>query len=491
MMGKQLSKRSIKTGGDKGKDKNKPKQVSENLIHRDEEQGWLAPASTFETEESVSPRSVETFTTGNSTTLLSQIQQDEEEEERSFTGTLQQLLPDQYLNLEAPLNLRVAPNAISPKKSIVQDSDIENMPGQATTHQINNVEVAMIDEDMMVSEDMASPMSFNSGMVSEDIVSMASFHNDEIALEYIASPVSFDMLSQQERSNAFSEEDEEIDSMVPAGDFSLFVVEDSEEFLCVGGILSPRKHSAMLPAEIDVENDLSTNSIEFTYHVQEDDQDDDQEDIISTTSSHNSYLQIIKSVTSSANSPPQRAMGMATDKNNIEVPLAHESEVEEADDDDESFHISFAPSNDLLLQAMEGASAQAKVDIERATALALSKIGSVTSKSCQEVVAGRTHTRAKKARDRVLGFTFFLFLFFSFSGNAFIQYISSSVGIDDFQLPQSLDFSIKSPSDLSLWVGNAAPIPIQNTSFEVSKKHEDAHNIACVFKVGCLAFGCI
>lgn len=556
-IGKKMSRRSGKTSGDK----NKLKRASEHLNHRDAEQGWLAPASTFETEECMSPRSVGTLLTGDSNTLLSQIQQEEEDEELAVSGTLRQLLPDQYLNLQAPIHEQIEPIAISPMTSIVQGCDSPrdtactgNMQGDPTTHQIHDVEVAtigevpdqyldlqapvheriepsaispmksivqgcnsprdtactvymegnptthqihdvdisMIGEDIMVSEDIESPMSPDSDIIlSEDIVSIASSDNDEMLPEDIASPMS-SMASQQDRINFMLEEDEEIDSMTPAVDFSLFLEEEDidDEFLCVGHLSTPRQPSATPPTEIDVENenDLSTNSSEFSHHEQH-----DQEDSISTTSSYNSYLQAIKSITASANSEVERAMTMVTDNIQIEE-LAYEPEIEgeEDVDDDKSYRVSFNPSNELLLQAMEGASLRAKIDIEQATALALSKIITVTSKSYQEAAAKRARARAQRSSNRVLGFSFLLFLFFSLNGNSFFQYISSSVGVDDFQMPQSNGILVKGHSDLTLWAENSvAPLSIQDTSFEISRQNENAHNVACVFKVGCLALGSI
>mmetsp|Transcript_24603 Transcript_24603/g.67921 ORF Transcript_24603/g.67921 Transcript_24603/m.67921 type:complete len:545 (+) Transcript_24603:85-1719(+) len=494
-MGKQLAKRAAmkNIGG-------KMSKRSLKLSHDNGEQGWINTAETFDTDESVSPRSVETLETRDSTTQSNQIHQEEEEEERSATRTLRQLLPNQYLDMKTFVHNRIELNLLSPSRNLIQGNDNpadtqreENLQGETTSsHSIPGLDVSMISDDITESESVVSPMA-------SDIASTTSSNNCLTLTQEIASPMS-SMISQQNRSSLILEEDEEIDSMAPAVDFSLYLDREhgDDDSTCVGRQSKTAKTSALLPMEIDVENnnDLSSHSIELTDHELRGQEDD----IVSTTSSHNSYLRVIENITASANTKVERAVTNAFNQIRVEAPVVkdtrqkieYDNDSRDASDDEESYCISFKPSNDLLLQAMEGASAQAKIDIERATALALSKINTTISQSFNEAAAERANLRAKKSRNRAMGFLFFLFLFLNFDGSSFLRNISSRVGIDDFQTIQGTDVVATSNSDLTLWVEKKiAPIPIQETSFEISKKYEDAHNVACVFKIGCLAFGCI
>ncbi|VEU33648.1 unnamed protein product [Pseudo-nitzschia multistriata] len=550
-VGKQLSKRSSRTIINNKKEK----YVSDNLRKRDEEQGWIAPASTFETEDSISPRSVGTFETGDSTTLLSQLQQDEEEEERCDSGTMRHLLPNQYLNLKTPIQKHLEAGVISACNSgMVQDDKApietfsnENTHDKCNSLQIHDVQVAMICGDNVSSEDIPSPLStdtnamlsedttsnepsFNDEMaleevvviggdsmssedipsqmstdtnatLSEDITSIEPSVNDEKNLEDIENPVSH-TVSQPSRSNITLEEDEEIDSMAPAVDFSLYLEEDNtdEELLSLSQVSASKQScTGILPTEIDIENesDLSTSSDDFVYHQQQ-----YQEDDLISTSSHNSYLRAISDITASASSKTDRVPTKAVDDiQQIEIPYGHEAEVEDYEEydedyrvsfspsskvDNEGFRVSFHPSNELILQAMEGASLRAKVDIEQATARALSKINTVTSKSRQETGSERSRQRLERSKNRVLGYSFLLLLLYVINGNSLIQSLSSSIGIDDFQIPA------KGHSDLTLWVDDKVLHPsVQDSTSEISKKYENAHNVACVSKVGCLALGSI
>eukprot|EP00536_Pseudo-nitzschia_multiseries_P001046 jgi/Psemu1/282754/fgenesh1_pg.13_\ len=327
-MGKQLSKRAMKsTDGKKSK-------RALQLTPGDEEQGWIATATTFETDESVSPRSVETLETRDSTTLLSQIHQEEDEEECLATGTLRQLLPSQYLDMQAVVHERNGLNMISPSRSISQGNEDstdsqrdENMQEEKSiSHLIHGVDVSIMSENIetAVSESIVSPMA-------SDIESTTSSQNGlTLADEMTSSTAS--MMSPHNRGSLRFEEDDEIDSMAPAVDFSLYTEgeDEDDDFTCTGRQLTPVKPKALLPLEIDVENDhdLYSNSIELSDHEHQDNEDD----IISTTSSHNSYLQAIGNITASANSKVERATTTAIEKGHAELPVVKHPRVEDEQD---------------------------------------------------------------------------------------------------------------------------------------------------------------
>lgn len=443
-MGKQLTKRSKK---------GKSQKV---LVQRDEEQGWIAQASTFETEGTLSPRSDGTLTTGDSSTLLSHQQVDEE------SGRLLQILPghymgveeasDQYFDLEAGLQEQFIDTSAL-YETIVQYRHTSETDGSE--------EPSQNAQESMVQEDTTNP-------IPTDIC-----------------------------SDAVGEQDEDVDSLAPAVDFQLFHEdEDHEDFRCVGRLSTP---NAAPPVEIDIKNDMLINTDNNFKEHQFDEEDD-----MSSTSSYNSYLQVVQNISSSVNNQVNTVTNVSVEEVEIGIPretrqvymelpgIESESASEDDFDDDESFVVSFNPSNELILQAMEGASMRAKFDIERATSLALSKINMASS--IREVVADRAKARGRHSTNRILGFLLFVILFFNMGGKSLIQSMASSTGMDNFQMAQQSNDVVVDGHDLTMWVEkNAAPtsiIPKSNNN-ELSRNYENAHNVACVFKLGCLAFGCI
>eukprot|EP00537_Pseudo-nitzschia_pungens_P006372 CAMPEP_0172371412 /NCGR_PEP_ID=MMETSP1060-20121228/42764_1 /TAXON_ID=37318 /ORGANISM="Pseudo-nitzschia pungens, Strain cf. cingulata" /LENGTH=157 /DNA_ID=CAMNT_0013097027 /DNA_START=34 /DNA_END=504 /DNA_ORIENTATION=- len=105
------------------------------------------------------------------------------------------------------------------------------------------------------------------------------------------------------------------------------------------------------------------------------------------------------------------------------------------DDDDSSLCVSFSPSNAFLLQAMEGATAKAKTDIEAAKKLAILEINAAIAKSYLAVA--EADRQAARCQDRKMGLLVLLFLLvFAVGNNPVLQsQVSSMLGIDGFRMP--------------------------------------------------------
>jgi len=541
--------------------------MSEHSKHSDDEQGWLVPAYTFETEEAFSPRSAYTFETEEGLSprsvenLVIQTQEEEEECNLELIKAQDIECNEQLIDVfqctiistlqTAVNNERVEPNVIDPDKNDVQNDTKDTEYNEKARENpsdhnrffreqtVYDVESAMVDDDLIVMGDFSSieslpedttksTISVNSkqdtsviqdtSMIKDDgdeaddevdddadsLVPVADYSlffeeedsDDSLFVGHLSLNSTISVNSKQDTS-LIIEDDDEADSLVPADDDSLFLEEkeDSDDFLFVGYLSpnrKPKKRIEARPVEIDVDDessDLSTNSRVEDRYQQQKNQD---EDAVSLTSSYNSYLQAIESVTAWANSDVERATVMAIDKIHIKTPkdtIEEDTPDFEEEEDYERYRVSFTPSNALYLQAMEGASAKAMVDIERTTALALRKINAATSTSCKEIdnTVSNNSVTALNSNNRALGLLFFVFLFFSFSGNLErIRSISNSSEIDSFQILQRTGYS-----DLSMWEEKQIVINIKPTNIEVSKKDRKADNVDRAFKLSLLAAGWI
>jgi len=487
-MGRQLSKRSSRNSPRN----DKPGRTSEHDI----EQGWIAPVATFETEDTLSPRSLDSSLTARDTSsFLVQTEEKEEILNYCIVGSSQQIQPDQFLDLETAVNESAETSVIFRMENDVQDDthDIlynENMTRNyekqnAAPKIVTNVHEVFREYTSMIDDDSTPSMEEDT---RDRVVSLLSRIDTTVIIE----------------------EDDEIDSLVPAADISFFLDEEKgDDFHCVGRISA--LHNEAPPVEIDVDResigDLTNNSRSEDENQGPYIEDDDD---ISSTSSYNSYLQAIGSITASASSRVERAMTMATDKIEIKTPaytppkvvfetpsypppkfeFEQEPEIEKSED---CYRVSFTPSNELLLQAMEGASAKAKIDIERATALALSKINSAKFASSKRESFNKSHTTPKYAPNRAMGFLFVLFVLLNLNGTSYrffrgIRSLSHSAGgIDDFQMQPRNDIVMRSHPDLSMW-GDKQMVAKPNKT-QVAMIYEPVYNVGCIHKLGCLALG--
>jgi len=464
-IGKQLSKRLSRNSSKN----DKPTRTSKILQTRDEEQGWIAPAATFETEDTLSPRSFDSLTTSDDTLTC------------SIIDSSQQIFSDQFLDLEAGVDMSAETNTIFRRENNVQDD----------THVIEYIE--------------NTPENYEKQNAAPQI---RTTRDSMVSL-----------LSRIDTTEIIEEADE-IDSLVPAADISFFLEEieeeDDDSFHCVGRIST--HYDEAPPVEIDVDSidDLSKKSQSedvdqedidqelYIKDVEEVDQELYTED--DDESSYNSYLEAIESITASASSGVELAMTMSMDSASVETSSTPPPEVRfeqeldtqyELDFDDEDYYcISFNPSRELLLQAMEGASAKAKADIERATALALSKMNSASSASPKKETLNKARATSKSTPNRVLGFLFFLLLLFNFNKDSYqffrgIQSASHLIGIEDFQMQAQIqtqsDIFVEPHSDHSRW-GKKQIIERTNKT-QVAVKNEHGYYVGCANKIRCLALG--
>jgi hypothetical protein len=240
-----------------------------------------------------------------------------------------------------------------------------------------------------------------------------------------------------------------------------------------------------------------------------------EEDVVSLASSHNSYLQAIESITGSISCNTKEAVGAIMHQSSIATPGMVSSEVEEEEDGNyKEYHVSFTPSNELYLQAMEGASEKANLDIERATALALSKINTATSFAAsynKDEVGNKTkHASTRVAiavgytHNRVLGSLFFVFLIFNWNGNLHqlrdriqrsvprdtvvdLSTISQQHSVIIAGEQSQLSRWIKDPRRKSTWIKDQIIGSTITNDEVVLKIDKTMHNVACADALPCLA----
>mmetsp|Transcript_4414 Transcript_4414/g.10601 ORF Transcript_4414/g.10601 Transcript_4414/m.10601 type:complete len:545 (+) Transcript_4414:153-1787(+) len=498
-MSKQLSKLSNRNSPKK----DKKERESKTLQARDEEQGWIAPAATFETEDTLSPRSFDSLTTSDSTPLL--VQSEEKDEEISFfsvTDTPNQMDDDEFLDLEAGFN-----ESANTTTLFRRDIDVQNYTNEVEYFDdiMENCEAqnAAPHVDTEIQEELKSE---DEKKLGEEYAVFQELEDEYEAFQELNVMEQTSISSQQEetRDSMVSllyrldtteviDEGDEIDSLAPAADISFFLnEEDGDDFHCVGRLQTPQKE--MPPVEIDVDSidDLSNSSAPEGKSQELYLEDDDEISV----ASYSSYLHAIESITASANSKVEGAIATAWDELDIETPphallkiedtvdLVHGSDFQ-FDDEEDNYRISFNPSRELLLQAMEGASAKAKADIEQATALALSKMNSAKAVSSKR--------NSLNAPNRVLGFLFFLLLLFQFNRNSFqflsgIKSISQSVGIDQFQIQAHNDVLMEPQLDLGMWRETQMRARDNETNVAVTEELY-FYNVGCINKIGCLALG--
>lgn len=514
-MGRQISKLSNR----KSSTKDKKQQVSTSLQSRDDEQGWIAPATTFETEVSISPRSFDSLTTNDSASFSAQTKENAEEEELSFSSILDsphQINNDQIFDLVGGLNESANTCMIFRMDNDVEDNANDNVNIQGNCDRLYaapQVVTEILEGDN--EEENGHEYPSIQDIVSTEQTSCSD--DDEIASELECPRDSMVSLLFQIDTTEIIDETQEIDSLVPAADISFFLnEEDGDDFHCVGRLSTPDNEAPPVEIDVDSIDDLSKDSIpedkNQELYIEEEDEisleeqnqelyieEDDEisleeknqelyieEDDELSLSSYNSYLQAIESITASASNKVEKAITIAMSEIEIKSPptpqhtpqyVKHLEPRLEFDGEDDYYCVSFNPSRELILQAMEGASAKAKADIEKATNLALSKMNSANSAALKS----KSQTSTNYAPNRVLGFLFFIFLLFNFNGNSSkylwgLRSISHSIGIDEFQIQPY------SNPELEM------PIAKANKTL-VAMNDERFYNIGCVSKIGCLALG--
>lgn len=483
-MGKQFSKLSKKN-------RSKVDKMGSNTLQEpDVEQGWIAPATTFETEDTLSPRSFDSLTTSDSTPLL--VRTTEKEEENMFfsvTDPSHQSNDDQYLDLESGINESASTSSI-----FRMDIDVQNITNEIEYNEniTENDEaqdaaphVETVREDYFQAECEEEIGEEYPPIQDIDIVEETSIGSDQEDIR--ESMVS--LLTRIDTTEVIVEGDE-IDSLLPAADISFFLnEEDGDDFHCVGRLSTPQKE--VPPVEIDVDSveELSNSSTsgDKTPELYIEEYDD------VSLASYNSYLQAIESATAAASNNVEGVVSAAMEEFEIETPLYSPQRIKNKTDlntvpdvqiigEEDGYRVSFNPSRELLLQAMEGASAKAKADIERATALALSKMNSAKTVSLKR--------NSMSVSNLFLGFLFFVLLLFQFNGNSSlflrgIKSMSQSVGVDQFQLQAHNEITLMEPHlDNAMW-GETRE---KEKDIALTNEHY-FYNVGCINKLGCLALG--
>jgi hypothetical protein len=482
-MGKHISKRANRNSAKRNTQKRSPKKIQ----LRDEEQGWIAPSTTYETEDTLSPRSFDSLTTTGRTSLLARSGRKEEEVLFCSLYDLSQHIndhDDEYLDLEAGFNESATASTIFRTEDNVQDNtnEIEYIGDIPENYETQNA------APQVVTESKNDSKNKNEEEIGIEYPSIQDLDQDRMASKQEETRHSTESLLVRIDTTEVIDETNEIDSLAPAADISFFLnEEDGADFNCVGHLSTPQNEQ--LPVEINVDSidDLSNNSFAEEENQVLYIEDDDEISI----SSYNSYLQAIECITASASRKVKRAISVAMDELEIETPsytplkVVGEQELDLDFYDEEDYcRISFNPSRELLLQAMEGASAKAKADIERATALALSKMNSASSES----------SKRKKGNtpNRVLGFIFFLLLIFQFGGNSFqllrgMKPFSHALGIDEFQVLARNDILMEPHLERGMWGDNKMVAREYET--QVALNNRRFYNIGCTNKIACLALG--
>lgn len=454
--------RTTTTGGVKNKkDINISEQLEKTLEDHQErhQHREIRPADTFDTEDVViSPVSISSLTVGNSFSCIHEIVEE-----------LQQQSPSKSM---ASLTFGDCSSYI-----YIQEREEEQKQGSS------------IDDEQ--SQD-------NSTGSSPEWADLGANLNDFA-----------DMIKDEDEESISTEE--EVDSLVPAMDKSLFfddeledddddVVDDDSDgdFNLPSPCHLPTKRMAAVAAvaqpPVEILGISINCGIEENHH---------EEDVVSLASSHNSYLQAIESITGSISCNTKEAMRAVMYQSSIATPRMV-SEVEEEDGNYKEYHVSFTPSNELYLQAMEGASEKANLDIERATALALSKINTATSFTAsnnKDEVGNKTKSASRVAiaigytHNRVLGSLFFVFLIFNWSGNShqlrdrIQRSISRDTVVDSSTISQQHNIIIAGEqSQLSTWIKDQIIGSTTTTNDEVVVKIDKTmHNVACADALPCLA----
>ena len=479
-MGKHISKRANRNSAKRNIQERSPTKIQ----LRDEEQGWIALSTTYETEDTLSPRSFDSLTTTGRTSLLARSGRKEEEVLPCSLYDLSQRIndDDDDLDLEADFNESASASTIFRTEDNVQDNtnEIEYIGDIPENYEAQNA------APQVVTESKNDFKNKNEEEIGIEYPSIQDLDQDRMASNQEETRHSMESLLVRIDTTEVIDETNEIDSLAPAADISFFLNEkDGADFHCVGRLSTPQNEQ--LPVEINVDSidDLSNNSFAEEENQVLYIEDDDEISV----SSYNSYLQAIECITASASSKVKRAISVAMDELEIETPsytplkLVGEQDPDFYDEEDHC-RISFNPSRELLLQAMEGASAKAKADIERATALALSKMNSASSES----------SKRKKGRipNRVLGVIFFLLLIFQFGGNSFqllrgMKPFSHALGIDEFQVLARNDILMEPHFERGMWGDNKMLAREYET--QVALNNGRFYNIGCTNKIACLALG--
>lgn len=511
-LGKQLLKSSSKKMFRKDKAKRNPDE--ERLY--DEEQGWVTPAATFDTEDTLSPKSFDSLTITDSTSILVEtMEKIEEVSNDSILDSCQSMHINQFWDSEATINASAEICTIFRTENKVEkySHEFEYNGNGLENHEKENaaprIEINIKEE---IQDNKKADENENPFIQTLATLEQTSISNDDV-LSVRDSMVS--LLSTIDTTEII-DEDNEIGSLVPVADISFFL--DDEEcnaFHCTGRI--SMLWNERPPIEIDVDND----SLE---DAREDSQSEDQslkqcidsDDDVSSISSCNTYLQAVGNITASVDRKVERAVatvvkemgtknsdrlssvkesekqimaitfeGIETKKPSYEMPKVQAKQEPEFDEEEGNLCVSFNPSKSLLLSAMNGASTKARIDIEQATALALSKIDSANYASPKRETFNFT-----AAQNRVLGFIFFLIFLFNSNGNSFQFLTGIKMFSHNERAIQTYEtIEVNSPPEFRMWGNEQMVVKADNNKTQVDLNNGPIYNVGCALKIGCLALG--
>jgi hypothetical protein len=450
--------RTTATGGGKNKkDSNTSEQLEKALEDHQEHQQQhheIRPADTFDTEDVISPVSITSLTAGDSF---------------SYIHILENHTKEQYYD------------------QIHEMVEMASLTLGDCSSYVHIQEQNEEQQDSIVGDEQSEDGEWSD---------LAEANLNELA----------DMLKDNDEESISTED--EVDSLVPAMDRSIFFDELEDDDDVDDGDDNDDHFNPPSPCHLPTKRIMAAAAavarppveilgISINYGIEE---NHHEEDVVSLASSHNSYLQAIESITGSISCNTKKSVGGGAEmyQSSIVTPRMV-SEVDEEGDYKE-YRVSFTPSNELYLQAMEGASEKAKLDIERATALALSKINTVTftaSSTKDEVDNKKTKNSSRFAvavgytHNCVLGSLFFVFLIFNWSGNSnqLLEIIRRSIKSNDAVVDLSTTSHKHNAiiagehSELSTWIENQ----IIGSTEVVLKRDKTVHNVACADTLPCLA----
>jgi len=491
---RKLYKRS-RTSNEKNKKEKTSAQRLEQLVeHR---QHLITPAHTFDTQEVViSPRSVDSLTVGDSS---SHFQEDRKEYRILLTEEGQNIRDD---DKEQEWTLR--PTRAFDMDEVLSSRSFESLKiGNSSSYIQEDEERYQI----QIEQDEQRNSVYDGQLEGQDIVcctieSSQLQTQPELDLEANLNECGEQHMYPDNQLNITENEEssmsttDEVDSLMPTMDYSLYFDDDDEDGDDDDDSYHPPPHQypneAMTSATVAVAAPpVKFLDISISYGMdiegEEKQKDPHEEEVVSVTSSYNSYLQAIENITASTSDNVEKVVEAAMDK--VDTTTLKEIDVENCGELDK-YYVSFTPSNEMYLQAMEGASAKAQLDIERATALALSKINTaaVSIASCKDDGKSKTASKVANAagysHDRVLGFLFLIFLVLGLSGNSHqflenIRSISNHAVWDKY--PTQQDNVVRTiPEEeymqLSIWVENQIAGSASNG---VSKEDKSVHNVVC------------
>jgi len=494
-------------------DKNRKEKISEQQSEQlvEHHQHLIMPAHTFDTQEVViSPRSVESLIVGDSSSHFQEVgkgyqiyiakeQQDirDGDEEQEWI-----IRPSRAFDMDEVLSPRSFGSLKVDDSSSYIEEDEEQYELQIEKDEQQN---SIYDEQSECQEIVCCAIGSSQLQPQLELDLEANLNewrevesnisNNDIIRQQQIDPDNRLSITENEESSMST--NDEVDSLMPAMGDSLYFEDEDED----GdndddsNYLPPHQYpnevvtSSSTVAKPPVK--ILNISIDYGIDIEgkgRQQKNYDEEEVGSSTSSYNSYLQAIGNITASTGGNAEKDVESAINKVDTVTIKGTDSEKNR---ELEEFHVSFTPSNGMYLQAMEGVSLRAKLDIERATVLALSRINiaaaSISCKEADDDEKTKTTSTVVNAvgysHNRVLGFLFFVFLFLGLSGNS-LQFLENIRSISNFaevnNYPTQQDNVVRTIAEehmqLSIWAENQIA---ESASDDVSKKDGTIHDVVC------------